>query len=898
MGNDTPELKGGDIVITYDSAGNTAAGDRLYEFVSRQPLVHRLSSDPFDADEPHLSNCDYVISRPYNWDEETSADPGASLVMPNGAGAIGTGCTVGAYSSTASSFNVVPTDGLVMASNTRSDYLFPWPSSVLGGAYGDAGFRRVKIQGKFEFTAGTADDKGILAIGYNYTPCGGYGDTGRLFDPSGLGYDKSENYYAGARGNIIEIRYNGISRYAWDGAMDGSGTGYVDTNYNNIAYQGYTPFILDTYYFQLELQYEVDGPTSPAWRNVVSASTFKLGTSDWDDIDSNGTYEDIFPSTIDYSPEGEQATLLGAGTWAIGGRNEEDPWDSASYKGVKIHEIRVLVADQTNDDPANPTFAADTTIWKDTFDRDGYKFASRRPDSGSDSNGVCLKNTFWAAGGTRGTALDYQGDGEFPKGGRGATIDSSWTDVGGSKTTATDSLAVMQNGVGPVGTMTLPRVAGLSGLYGKRLQVPSLDIDQTTETLIVGSVKWDTGGADPTLRWRDLFLIKTGNIKRLKSADEAGASANVLTAIGDAMEASIGFWFRYKNKKGPEFGNPIVADQTGVGLMVRVGNSSTKHSIQDEPSVAEYTAYFGYVFAGDNPPCVTIQKVDGVNEYIERPDWIIGRWNEGVEYILAAGNGNLFPHKDIGGRYYELSFAVDGDNNLQLRMTADPKMGYTILGTVEDTNDVFDGTIIAASEDNQLTGIVSYMSPLVSNRGASKAIDCSLVLEWFDLNHAKINTPGNYWKPPTVDLGFTEPPKTVVRRSGGSEDFGDAPFAPAQMETVKLDYAKNLFLSSDGTEKRNPAYSQYFGGANVPRQYMSVTWLVLDSELETLLSFLKGCRDNGKAFGLQNSDATASSPSAYYAFMNNRGEIPFERGTGAVFKVGPVKLVQSFGASS
>jgi len=887
------ELKGGDIVITYDSAGNAAAGDRLYEFVSRQALVQRLSSDPFDADEPHLSNCDYVISRPYNWAEETSADPGASLVMPNGAGAIGTGCTVGAYSGTASSVIGTPTDDLIMASNTRSDYLFPWPSSVLGGAYGNAGFRRVRIQGKFEFPTGTASGKGILAIGYNYSPCGGYGDTGRLFDPAGRSYDKSENYYAGARGNIIEVRSNGqITRFAWDGTSD-TGT----ANYNNIASETITaPTAGDTYYFQLELQYELDGPTSPAWRNVVSASTFKLGTNAWADIDDNTTVPNIFPSTIDYSASGEQATLVGAGTWAIGGRNEDDPWDSASYKGVKIDEIRVLVADQTNDDPANPTFAeTDTTIWKDTFDRDGYKFASRRPDSGSDSNGVCLKNTFWAAGGTRGTALAYQGD--FPKGGRGATINSSWTDGGGGKTTATDSLAVMQNGVGPVGTLTLPRFGLWSG-YGKRLQVPSLDIDQTTETLTAGSVKWDTDETDPTLRWRDLFLIKTGNIKRLRSVSETGASSNVLTAIGDAMEASIGFRFRYNNKKGPELGNPIVADQTGVGLMVRVGNSSTKYSIQDEPSVAEYTAYFGYVFAGDNPPCVTIQKVGGVNEYIERPDWIIGRWNAGVEYILAAGNGNMFPPKQLKGEYYQLSFAVDGDNNLQLRMTADPKMGYTILGTVEDDASVFDGSVIAASANNQLTGIVSYMSPLVSNRGASKAIDCSLLLEWFDLNHAKIDTPGNYWKPPTEGFGFTEPPKTAIQRSGGSEDVGDAPYAPAQMETVKLDYAKNLFLSSDGTEKRSPAYSQYFGGANVPRQYMSVTWLVLDSELETLLSFLKGCRDNGKAFGLQNSDATASSPSAYYAFMNNMGEIPFERGTGAVFKVGPVKLIQSFGASS
>jgi len=79
---------------------------------------------------------------------------------------------------------------------------------------------------------------------------------------------------------------------------------------------------------------------------------------------------------------------------------------------------------------------------------------------------------------------------------------------------------------------------------------------------------------------------------------------------------------------------------------------------------------------------------------------------------------------------------------------------------------------------------------------------------------------------------------------------------------------------------------------------MKVTWLILDSELDTLLSFLRGCRDNGKAFGLQNSDATASSAAAFYAFATSSAPISYERQTGGVFKVGPVDLIESFGVAA
>ena len=895
-----------DIIRTYDSIGTDGFNGRIYEFTHRQQIVSNLGECPFDEAGPHLPNSDYVFSTPYEWAAASSPGPGSSLLMPNtgtGVGDIGDGCTVGAFDATASSTIGTPTPGLVMVSSTRSDYLFPWPSSVLAGGFGNAGFRRVKIQGKFKFTTGTASDKGILAIGYNYVPGSGTTSSDHIVGPSTSAYYESGPYYAGGKGNIIEVRSSGdITRFAWDGTTSIGG----GPNYNSIASQTITaPTPGTTYYFQLTLAYVVEGTTPTTWRNVQSASTFKLGTSDWDAIDDNAEVPNIFPSTIDYSTSGEQWTLFGRGTWGFGGRNQENPWNDEDYKGYQLNEIRVLAADQNNESATAPQYGSDVTIWRDNFARDGHRFITRRPTSSTIANGAALKSSFWAVGEPCGPHNSYQSDDEFPEGGRGTTIETEWADAAGTQTASTDSLAVIQYGKATDPALGFPASSG----YGKRLQAPGLDVDMEANLPIMArTVRWDTGGVNPTLKWRDIFLIDTTNIKKpLGDAEEA--SANVETAIADNMEVSVGFSFRYKNMRGHDNLNPEIQDQTGIGVMARVGRSvgmDGKYSIMEEPTTAKYTAYFGYVFAGDNPPSVTIQKTAG-NEFVMRPDWIIGRWVEGVEYIIAAGNGNLFPEQILkDGHNYQISLGIE-DKTLRLRMFYDPYIGQsagTTLGTVTDSED-FTGYVDISGSEYRLSGLVSYLGPRVSapssptyvNYG-STPIDCSLLLNWFDINHAKVGSAGTYWAPPTESLGFVEPPKTNIRRSGGTEDVGDAPYAPAQMETVKLDYAKYLFPTDSGTEKRMPAYSQFFGGANVPRQYMKVTWLVLDSELETLLSFLKGCRDNGKAFGLQNSDATASSAAAYYAFVTNMAPIPYTRQTGGVFKVGPVDLIQSFGASS
>ena len=895
-----------DIVITYDSAGTTGTAGRIYEFTHRQRIGNNLGDYPFDSAGPHLPNSDYVFSTPYEWSAASSPGPGSSLLMPNtgtGAGDIGDGCTVGAFDTTASSTISTPTAGLVMVSSTRSEYLFPWPSSALGGGYGNAGFRKVKIQGKFKFTTGTTLDKGILAIAYNYAP--GSGTKTTLIGPSTSAYYESGPYYAGGMGNIIEVRSSGkITRFAWDGGTGGG------TNYNSIASQTITaPTPGTTYYFQLTLAYVVEGTTATTWRHVQSASTFKLGTNAWADIDDNTTVDDIFPATIDYTTAGEQSTLYGSGTWGFGGRNEENPWDDASYKGYQLDEIRVLAADQDNESTTAPTYGADVTIWRDNFARDGHRFITRRPTSSTIVNGAALKSSFWAVGEPCGPHNSYQGFDEFPEGGRGTTIDSSWTDSAGAQTASTDSLAVIQN------TSVTDPVVGPYQSYGKRLQVPALDEDMEANLPITArTVRWDTSGGsvNPTLKWRDIFLIDTTNIKKLLG-DAETATSNVETAIDDDMEVSVGFTFAYKNMRGHDNGNPAIQDQTGVGVMARVGravDTGGKYSIMEDPETAKYTAYFGYVFAGDNPPSVTIQKGAG-NEFVSRPDWIIGRWVDGVEYFIAAGNGNLFPRQEIeGSDSYRLALGVQGtgDPVLELKMMVDPRYGatsgWTTLGTVTDSA-AFTGHTDISGAGNRLTGLISYMGPRLSaptsgtyvNYGSS-AIACSLLLNWFDINHAKINTGGTWWSPPSEGLGFVEPPQTTIRRSGGTEDIGDAPYAPAQMETVALDYAKYLFLSDSGTEKRMPAYSQYVGSSNKPRLHMKVTWLILDSELDTLLSFLRGCRDNGKAFGLQNSDATASSAAAFYAFATSSAPISYERQTGGVFQVGPVDLIESFGVAA
>jgi len=897
-----------DIIRTYDSAGTEGTAGRIYEFTHRQRIVSNLGEYPFDEAGPHLPNSDYVFSTPYEWAAASLPGPGSSLLMPNtgtGVGDIGDGCTVGAFDATASSTIGTPTPGLVMVNSTRSDFLFPFPTSLLGGGFGNAGFRRVKIQGKFKFTTGTAADKGILAIGYNYAP--GSGTKTTLVGPSTSAYYESGPYYAGGMGNIIEVRSSGdITRFAWDGKTDGLGTGVDSTNYNSIASETISaPTPGTTYYFQLTLAYVVEGTTPTTWRNVQSASTFKLGTSDWDAIDDNAEVADIFPDTIDYSTSGEQWTVFGRGTWGFGGRNEENPWNDASYEGYQLNEIRVLAADQNNESTTAPTYGSDVTIWRDNFARDGHRFITRRPTSSTIANGAALKSSFWAVGEPCGPHNSYDSSGDYPKGGRGTTIETEWADAAGAQTASTDSLAVIQSQ-----EVTDPSIGPYSS-YGKRLQAPGLDVDMEANLPIMArTVRWDTtgGSVNPTLKWRDIFLIDTTNIKKLLG-DAESATANVETAIADNMEVSVGFNFRYKNMRGHDNLNPEIQDQTGIGVMARVGRSvgsGGKYSIMEEPTTAKYTAYFGYVFAGDNPPSVTIQKTAG-NEFVMRPDWIIGRWVEGVEYFLAAGNGNLFPKQILKGNGYRLSLGIE-EKTLQLKMLSEPTHGapsaWTTLGTVTDSSD-FTGYVDISGSEYRLSGLVSYLGPRVSapssptyvNYG-STPIDCSLLLNWFDINHAKIGSAGTYWDPPTESLGFVEPPKTNIRRSGGTEDVGDAPYAPAQMETVKLDYAKYLFPTDSGTEKRMPAYSQFFGGANVPRQYMKVTWLVLDSELETLLSFLKGCRDNGKAFGLQNSDATASSAAAYYAFVTNMAPIPYTRQTGGVFKVGPVDLIQSFGAAS
>jgi len=134
----------------------------------------------------------------------------------------------------------------------------------------------------------------------------------------------------------------------------------------------------------------------------------------------------------------------------------------------------------------------------------------------------------------------------------------------------------------------------------------------------------------------------------------------------------------------------------------------------EDPETAKYTAYFGYVFAGDNPPSVTIQKGAG-NEFVSRPDWIIGRWVDGVEYFIAAGNGNLFPRQEIeGSDSYRLALGVQGtgDPVLELKMMVDPRYGatsgWTTLGTVTDSA-AFTGHTDISGAGNRLTGLISYM---------------------------------------------------------------------------------------------------------------------------------------------------------------------------------------------
>lgn len=853
-----------DIIFTADETGAQTYTYEWYRRNGTDPVLSSYFGGTF-------RQADYICAMPYDWNGSSA---GTILVSPNGSSyAARGGATVGAYATSTAAVDAV-TPGLAMFVNTRCVNLVKWPELAYSVT---RGFRRIRMTGKFRFKNGPGTNKAVAALGWNLKPTSG--------TVSSTPYSEAVNTYGapycvGLRGYVIEMRKGGVvSLNCWDGTTE---TG--ETNYHNLG-DGTSAHMSATLwnYFELVIAYKREGSVSPAWRNIIGARSLRIGPTS--SLGASHEVTGLFGTISPFIDFVKEQWVLGAGgaagSWGFGGRNQTDPWGGTAWKGFEWGEVKVEAADQNNEDDTNPTYETGTTIWRDTFDRDGSKFASRRVASGGTAgaaNGVAVVGSLWATGEPRGSARDYISSTAIPKGGRGRIVTTTWT-AGGSKTGLVEEIPLVASAttlpdIGPFGALT-----GYP-LDGTLIQAPAYN-EPMSGLITANTVKWDTTSTTQTLQYRDLYLIKTGSITKDGSA------------INHSVAASIQFYHSYNNKRPPLHGSVTAQDQTGMGLLLRMADSvgsGGKYSILDSPTTSKFSGYFGFVFTGDATPNVTVNTTTDPT-YVPRAKWVIGRWNDGVEYILAAGTNTLFPPTRIyGNTVWELSFAVE-DLWLELRLNRGHAKPVT-LGKVRDDTATFDGTQIDPSTNNQLTGIMCYLSPNFSNGTSaavsSKDIDCAFLLRWFNLDHAKIETPGGGHTPESEGWGFSEPPMTHRDTGLGA---GFAPFYPAQSERVTVEHTQYRFLTDAGTERRTPSYAE---GAFMGRNIMDITWILPDDDAHSLLRFLSGCRDWGKSFKIPNSLALSTSAGAKYSFIDSAAQIPFDRGVGAVFTVGPVRLQQSF----
>ena len=771
--------------------------------------------------------------------------------------------TIAAQSQLGANPTTAKTDGLVMALQARSGDVIPYPT-MAGNV---RPFKHLKITANFQLDG--TPTYATAAIGWNtllrgwdkanYAGASNGWDnqnphditdhTTTETDPAGPTFvdepqregDAAFNW--GTAGNILEIRSDGsLAFFTW------SSGGYI------------------------LVAYDVTAPTKALFNTgstneIIVHIKYSRDTSSPYDIQSerqlyiNGNeVTSIFGVSGSALSDAELAniSLLGqdSGGWSFGGANQTSGWDN-SFKGFKWSNIKVERFDQSNDSPLTPTFSGTArdlkgavgSIWEDDFARDGVNWASRKPailDTGgsaiTESASTLVLDSLWATQDTAGSNTTFSATNPgYPAGFERPDLITTWAD-GGTGNHKASQRGVVRNGI-----------------FGVTADGPRMSPSRA-----ISSVVWDAGSTGESLaKYRDLFLIKP-----------------------DVDKQAV-LRFSAKNRYPKSAGG---RDNSGVGLLLRVQETVAaggEYGVGAESTVSKINGYYGRVYgnsSGNGPDKTPLGGT--LNSNVR---WEIGRYEtDGTTQTLACGHGGPVWHSQYD-KYWDLMFQAytDGtDVKLSLRYRS-IRWGYdhqvvngsfTELGNYVDPNS--DSEQITAQG---LAGIEAFWEPDTS--GGTTRIDAQYKFAWFDLNNPdedEIHGADPYGGP-----DFQEPPLATFTTALGA---GVAPFLPVFSEVITYTYDLTDVLTESGARRTNPAYEM-----TGPRKATSVTWLVSysgdgDGDVETLLYFLKGCRDHGKSFKISGSDF----PAVAWAFATNRAPIKVSQKEPGIASVGPVKLIEVF----